>query len=177
MKADYQITRKRHGHRGMNQDLTVKMTDGSTITEEKTKLEKWKENIQQLLSRCYPPTLADISVAEQDQDIERGPITVQVKNAIKKLMNIKKQGDNNLYAEMLKAEQKMPQILQHIIQDNEMIPDTWKRGTIIRLPKKGNLSECNNWRGITLLSITSKAYSRIILQRITTAVDKLLCHE
>ena len=74
----------------------------------------------------------------------------------------------------------MSQFLQHIHQDvwdNEGISDAWKRGTFIKLPKKGNLSECNNWRGITLLSIASKVYCHIILQYITTAVDKLLCQE
>ena len=31
----------------------------------------------------------------------------------------------------------------------------WKLGLIVKLPKKGDLSLCKNWRGITLLSITS----------------------
>ena len=26
-------------------------------------------------------------------------------------------------------------------------------GVIVKLPKKGDLTDCNNWRGITLLSI------------------------
>ena len=86
-----------------------------------------------------------------------------------------------MYAEMLKAEeQEMPQLLQHIPQDawdNEVIPDAWKRGTIIKLSRKGHLSECCNWGGIALLSITSKVFCHIILQRITTAVDKLLRQE
>ena len=86
-----------------------------------------------------------------------------------------------MYAEMLKAEeQESTQLLQHILKyvwDNEKTYDAWKRGTIIKLPKKGNPSECSNWRGITLLSITSKVFSRIILQDITTALDKLLRQE
>ena len=35
MKTAYQITRKLRGNRGQNQDLTVKVKDGSTITEER----------------------------------------------------------------------------------------------------------------------------------------------
>ena len=107
MKTVYQITRKLHGDRGQNQDLIVKAKDGSTITEEKAKLERWREHFQQLLSRCDPPTLADISEAEQNMDIGLGPTTVQeVKDVINKLMNGAASGDDNMHTEMLKAEEQ-----------------------------------------------------------------------
>ena len=32
----------------------------------------------------------------------------------------------------------------------------WRNELIVKLPKKGNLKECRNWRGITLLSVVSK---------------------
>lgn len=41
----------------------------------------------------------------------------------------------------------------------------------LKKPKKGNLNECNNWRGITLLSIPSKIMAKIIIRRISIAVD------
>ena len=34
----------------------------------------------------------------------------------------------------------------------------------INLPKKGNLEVCDNWRGITLLSVPGKVLCRIILK-------------
>ena len=40
MKTFQQITRKLRGDRGKNHDLTVKTKDGSTITDEKAKLER-----------------------------------------------------------------------------------------------------------------------------------------
>ncbi len=36
------------------------------------------------------------------------------------------------------------------IWNEERIPTNWKRGLIIKLPKKGNIKQCKNWRGITL---------------------------
>jgi hypothetical protein len=36
----------------------------------------------------------------------------------------------------------------------------------IKIPKKGDLANCNNWRGITLSSTPSKILTRIILNRI-----------
>ena len=70
-----------------------------------------------------------------------------------------------------------PAILQSILEDvwNEMvIPKEWTTGLIINLPKKGDLSNCNNWRGITLLSLTSKIMSRIIHKRLSNALDETL---
>lgn len=48
---------------------------------------------------------------------------------------------------------------------------------IIKLPKKRDLTNCNNWRGITLLSIPSKILSRIKIDRIKTAVDAKIRQE
>ena len=34
----------------------------------------------------------------------------------------------------------------------------WKKGLTVTFAKKGDLGECNNWRGITLPSIVSKHF-------------------
>ena len=52
------------------------------------------------------------------------------------------------------------------------MPEDWKRGHLVKLPKKGGLSSCNNSRGIMLLSIPGKVLTRIIPERLTTALDK-----
>ena len=59
----------------------------------------------------------------------------------------------------------------------EQVPEDWKKGNLVKLPKKGDLSSCNNWRGIMLLSIPGKVLSRIILERLKTALDKTLREE
>ncbi|KAL1276316.1 hypothetical protein QQF64_035939 [Cirrhinus molitorella] len=46
-----------------------------------------------------------------------------------------------------------------------------KDGHIIKLPKKGDLSNCENYRGITLLSVPGKIFNRILLERMRDAVD------
>ena len=56
------------------------------------------------------------------------------------------------------------------------IPD-WGKDTIVKIPKKGDLTNCNNWRGITLLSIPSKIFCNIIIKRLSIAVNKVLRKE
>ena len=63
-----------------------------------------------------------------------------------------------------------------IWQDLEA-PADWKKGVIIKLPKKGSLKDCNNWRGITLLSTPGKVFSRVLLNRLQDAVDCTLRDE
>ena len=59
-----------------------------------------------------------------------------------------------------KAEEVVtPKILCKILQqiwDTEDMPEGWETGTIVKLPKRGYLGDCSNWRGISLLPLTSK---------------------
>ena len=48
------------------------------------------------------------------------------------------------------------------------------RGIIIKILKKGALSECSNWRGITLLSTPSKILAKVIMKRLSLAVGHKL---
>ena len=93
----------------------------------------------------------------------------------------KASGLDGVSADMLKAEETMtPKLLRDILGNiwiSEVTPASWTTGLIVKLPKKGDLSDCNNWRGITLLSITSKILSRFIHKRLADALDKLLRHE
>jgi hypothetical protein len=59
----------------------------------------------------------------------------------------------------------------------EKLPAAWKKGTIVTLPKKGDTTNCNNWRGITLLSVPSKVFSRIILNRTKDSIEMSLRKE
>jgi hypothetical protein len=65
----------------------------------------------------------------------------------------------------------------HKIWEKAVIPNSWSEGNIIRIPKSGDLTNCNNWRGITLLSIPSKVFRIVLISRITEAVDKKLRQE
>ena len=63
------------------------------------------------------------------------------------------------------------------IWNEEKVPEEWKKGLLIKLPKKGDLSHCRNWRGIMLLNMASKVFCRVILECVKTALDKKLRDE
>jgi sorting nexin-29 len=51
------------------------------------------------------------------------------------------------------------------------MPNDWKCGLLVKLPKKGDTINCDNWRGITLLSVPSKVLSRVLLSRMKEHVN------
>jgi len=96
-------------------------------------------------------------------------------------MNNKAPGVDEISAEMLKrgketVAEQLAELFNMIWQDLE-VPEDWKKGVIIKLPKKGSLKDCNNWRGITLLSTPGKVFSRVLLNRLQDAVDCTLWDE
>ena len=99
------------------------------------------------------------------EEINTKPISKgEVKNVINSLKNGKAAGVDNIVAELLKADiktttQKLRGVIQ-MIWKNEAMPHEWLKGLIVKLPKKGNLKECTNWRGIALLVMASKVLGR-----------------
>ena len=54
------------------------------------------------------------------------------------------------------------------------IPDQWKLSNIIPVPKKGDLTKTDNYRGISLTSIVSKTLNRMLLNRIKPSLEEIL---
>ena len=102
----------------------------------------------------------------------------EVKAAIKEM---KAAGVDGVRAEMLKAEEtETPRLLTEIfrnIWESEETPETWKTGLIVKLPQKGDLSDYNNWRGITLLSLPSNVFNKIIYKRLAETLDEHIGQE
>ena len=57
------------------------------------------------------------------------------------------------------------------------MPNDWRCGLLVKLPKKGDTANCNNWRGITLLPVPSKVFIRVMLNRIKEHVNLRLRQE
>ena len=102
----------------------------------------------------------------------------EIIKAIKSRKNDKTAGHDNLNAELFKADPELAAtILQPLfaaVWEGGQVPADWTKEVIIRIPKKGALSDCKNWRGITLLSVPSKILTKIIIKRISDAVDAFI---
>ena len=115
-------------------------------------------------------------------DIDTGPVSkAEIRRAIKSLKNGKAPGEDMITAELLKADLEFTtdrvKELIDTIWSLEKVPLKWKRGLIIKIPKKGNLRECKNWWGVTLLPVVSKILGRIVIDRIRMGIDHRLRNE
>jgi hypothetical protein len=55
-----------------------------------------------------------------------------------------------------------------------ILPDQWKESIIVSIHKKGDETDCNNYRGISLLSTSYKMLSNILLSRLVLYVDEII---
>ena len=76
-----------------------------------------------------------------------------------------------IHAELLKAGGNAALMSLHAVLcsawNTGIIRMEWKRGLVVPLWKgKGDRQECNNYRRVTLLSVSGKVFARIILHRV-----------
>ena len=85
------------------------------------------------------------------------PNTFEVELVIERLKNYKSPGTDQIPAELIKAGGRTIrcEIRKLIISiwNKEELPDEWKESSIY---KKGDKTDCNNYRGILLLPTTYK---------------------
>ena len=54
----------------------------------------------------------------------------------------------------------------HDVWKDKCVSNDWRDAILIPIPKKGDLSHCDNWRGISLLNMIGKVVARIVKERL-----------
>jgi hypothetical protein len=91
------------------------------------------------------------------------------------LRNYKSPGNDEIPAELIQAggEILLSAIHKLINSDwnKDEMPDQWKESIILPVHRKGDKTDCNNYRGISLLSTSYKILSNILLSRLNPYTD------
>lgn len=113
---------------------------------------RWVEHFQEMLNQPIPCTMFDFTntIPPKKLDVDVGPIsTTEVRIAIRSLKNNKAPGLDEIAAELLKhGGDGLVRELTNLLNScwwRKCVPEDWRTGVIIKIPKKGNLSNCNNW--------------------------------
>jgi len=127
---------------------------------------RWKKYFSQLFNvhRVKDVRQAEIHTAEP---LVPEPSASEFELAIDKIKNHKSPGIDEIPAELIKAGGGTVCLEIHklitSIWKKEKLPEEWKESFIVPIYKKGDKTDCNNYRGISLLPTTYKILSNILL--------------
>ena len=122
-----------------------------------------------------PPPPGARSQIEEPISLEAEPTYSETQRAVRAMANWKAPGADSLQVELLKLDDptREPVVLKHFhailvrVWRGEEIPQEWKDATIKVLHKKSDLSDCNNFRGISLVSHAGKVLLKIVANRLS----------
>ncbi|MCG8045176.1 MAG: reverse transcriptase family protein [Candidatus Thiodiazotropha taylori] len=146
--------------------------------------EQFEEYFRTLSDPGDPFYAADADIIEYNEQYERGDFQIifdelnepielgEVQTAIKELRNGASAGPDLLLNEFLKHGSEIlvafiHRLFNHIF-DLGYFPEAWSEGFIVPIHKKGDRNDVSNYRGITLLSILGKLFTRVLNNRLTT---------
>jgi hypothetical protein len=150
--------------------------NGEQLDTEEKQLKRWQEHFSTLYNKPGPaPDLAlatEAANATPDPNIDvTPPSSKEVAECVNKLKAGKAPGACGVSAELLQgggdAAIAWLVSLFLAIWTTGTVPAIWLLGIILPLWKsKGQKSDCNMYRGITLLSIPGKVFAHVLLGRI-----------
>ena len=171
----YKAIRELRSSKPAPQCTAVKSSDGILLTEEADIKTRWAEYFEQLY-KVDPPAVR-LNTVNVVAPVPNPPLScdppslAEVGAAVKQLKGGRAPGCCGIHAELLKAGgDAVLESLHAVLRSSwntGIIPSDWKRGIVIPLWKgKGDRQDCNNYRGVTLLSVPGKVFARVILERI-----------
>ena len=114
---------------------------------------------------------------EPEHDISTEPFTAEeLKLARSRIKDNKACGEDGIPPEVLKRCDLDDIVLKfcNTALTEGMAPEQWKISNIIPVPKKGDLTKTDNYRGIALTSLVAKTLNRMILNRIKPVIELVL---
>ena len=159
----------------------LKSKSGTTITDPQKQMERWVEHYLELYSTentVSEEAINSIPTLSVLKELDTEPTLAELEKAIDALACGKAPGNDAIPPEVIK--QGKPALLPHL---HELLSLCWKEGSvpqdmrdakIVTLFKnKGDRSVCDNYRGISLLSIVGKIFARVVLSRLQVIADRV----
>ena len=167
---------------------TVKASDGTVLTEKNAVQERWAEYFEGLLNvGGENGTVIAVGDGRQGMNVlgqaNWTPIRKEeVQEAMGEMKKGKAAGSDGCAVECLKSGGEniilwMVRLLNVCFQAGR-VPDDWTSACIVPLYKgKGDMRECSNYRGISLLSVVGKVYGKVLVRRIREGTEDVICEE
>ena len=155
------------------------MTDekGDLVADSHSIMARWRNYFSQILN---VHGVSDVRQAEihTAEPLVPEPSALDFELPIEKLKSHKSPGSDQIPAELIKAGGSTIRCAIHnliiAIWNKEELPGKWKESIRIPIHKNGDKTDCNNYRGISLLPTTYKILSNVLLSRLIPYAEEII---
>ena len=159
----------------------LKSRNGEVITDKGKQMERWVEHYSELYSRENRVATLALHAIEPlpiMEELDAEPTLEELSKAVDSLACGKAPGNDGIPPDLIKH---CKSTLLQPLHDNlrqcwreDGVPQDMRDAKIVTLYKnKGDRSDCNNYRGISLLSIVGKVYARVLLARLQQLAERV----
>ena len=152
---------------------SIRNADGVLCESVQEQQGTWHGHFSGVLNVCsvYDPHVFQlIPQREVEDSLSLPPSEDELTQAIRHLQNGKAGGMSQIVPELLKVGVPVlhPLLLDLLqsVWSGGCVPQDWRDALLVPIPKKGDLSRCDNWRGIALLEVVGKLAARIMQNRL-----------
>mgnify|MGYP000153190231 CR=1 FL=1 len=153
-------------------------TNGNIEADEMQVLRIWTDYFQKLLNKQQTTELQEQRIYYGPEPNIQPPTNILVYEIIRKLKNNRAPGEDLINAELIKAGGKVlwEEIYKLIVDiwNMEIMPNDWNTAILCPIHKKGDKLICSNYRGISLLNVTYKIFTNILVKYITPYVEEVI---
>jgi len=155
----------------------VKDEKGDLVADSHSTVARWRNYFSQLFNVHRVKDVGQAEIHSRTTLVTQ-PSASEFQLAIDKLKSHKSPGTDQIPAELIKAGGRticveIHKLITSICKKDEL-PEERRESIIIPIHKKGDKTDCNTYRSISLLPTTYKMLSNILLSRLTPYAKEII---
>jgi hypothetical protein len=157
MNKNFRNLYRKINKRGYHPSNLAKDENGDLLADSYNILNRWKNYFSQLLNVHRVSDVRQLEI-HTPEPLVPDPRPLEVEIVIENLKKYKSPGSNGIPAELIQAGGELLlsckiHKLINSVWNKEELPDQWKESIIVPVHKKGDKTDCSNYRGdITAIS-------------------------
>ena len=159
----------------------LKFSTGEVITDKGQQMERWLEHYSDLYSKENTVSHSALEAIERlptMDELDAEPTVVEFGKAIDRLASGKAPGSDGIPPDLIKQCKTTLLLPLHVVlcqcwQEGNVTQDMRDAKIITLYKNKGERSDCNNYRGISLLTVVGKVFARVILIRLQRLAEQV----
>jgi len=155
----------------------VNVKKGDLVADSHVIVARWRNYFSQLFNVHGVKGVGQAEIHTAEPPVPE-PSASEFELAIDNLKSHKSPGIDQIPAELIKVGCRTIYLEIHkliiSIWKKEILSEEWKESIIVPIHKKGDKTDCNNYRGTSLLPTTYKTLSNILLSRLIPYAKEII---